>query len=178
MVAPMSKTKTREQLAATAYHEAGHVVVAVWLNIWLRRKAATIIPDSTEGFDGMVWTQWSFRGRPDVEITDRMYVRLERHIVVSLAGEHAQRKYRPSSVRSRHGDSDRQDAVDILSHLVPNMSSNEFTLHYRLLNERAKNLVEAHWPQIIAVANALLERKTLTEQEVREVMFPEVSYGI
>ena len=172
----MGKSQPREQLAATAYHEAGHVAATIWLYIRLRRKAATIVPNHTQRVwlsPGAVWTRWDLKGRPDVEITSRMYVRLEREIVVFLAGEHAQRKCRPSSVRSHHGDSDRRNAIDLLSYLVPKVGSKEFTLHYQLLNARAKNLVDALWPQITAVANALLERKTLTAQEVRAVLFPE-----
>jgi ATP-dependent Zn protease len=161
------RPKTRQPVA---YHEAGHAVTALTLGIRLRRKGATIIPD--EGAYGMVWTQLSFRGRPDEEVTDRMHVRLEREIVVFLAGEHAQREYRSSSVRSYHGDSDRRKAVDLLGYLVPDMSSEEFTLHYKLLSLRAKNMVKAHWPQISAVANALLERKTLTADEITELVYP------
>ena len=166
----MAKRQTRAQLVVTAYHEAGHAVVAFHLDIGIRRKGVTIVPDHDEGNLGCCWTKLGFRGRPDVEITNTMHVLLERRIVVFLAGEHAQRKYRLSSVRSYHADSDRRNAVDLLSYLVPDVTGEEFRLHYKLLSLRAKNMVEVRWPQIVAVANLLVERKTLTPDEVRKVI--------
>jgi hypothetical protein len=40
------------------------------------------------------------------------------------------------------------------------------------LRARAEELVEAHWPEIRSVARALLKQKTMSEDEVRRVMFP------
>ena len=69
------RPKTREPVA---YHEAAHAVIALALD--MRLKGVTIIPDLTQGTDGMVSAEIGFRGRPDLEITDRIYVRLQRRI--------------------------------------------------------------------------------------------------
>ena len=177
MVALMGKSKTREQLAPTAYHEAGHTVAAVFLYIGLKHKGVTIVPNRVRGVLGETHVKKGFRGKPYLVNRAVVWRGLEKQIIISLAGEHAQRKYRPSSVRSHDIADDRREAVKWLSYLALDATgepiSEELRLHYKLLNLRAKNMVATRWPEITAVANALLERKTLTAQEVREVLFPE-----
>jgi hypothetical protein len=102
----------REQLAATAYHEAGHAVIAFFNNV--RFKHATIVPG--EEFWGRVlfanvpkWFQ------PDLKKTARIQFFVQQHIVIDFAGQLAQGKVRGR--RPRWGmDRDNHNAVNMESY--------------------------------------------------------------
>jgi hypothetical protein len=122
----VSKTKrmTEQRLWATAYHEAGHVVAAIAHGKGIRRQGATIIPDLKRGAAGTVYMLKHIPGDPSVagayrgdRQTGRMQLRIEEDVIVSLAGGVAQRKFRPSSVRSYHWRSDREAAIDLLMYI-------------------------------------------------------------
>jgi hypothetical protein len=82
--------KTEQQLWATAYHEAGHVVAAIAYRRGIRRQGATIVP--TKGVAGSVWMLKHIPGDPSVDmLTGRMRLRIEEDVIVSLAGGAAQR---------------------------------------------------------------------------------------
>jgi hypothetical protein len=66
------------------------------------RGGVTIAP--CEDALGSAHLNRGFRGRPDVEKTDRMRIGAEKKVIAIFAGEIAQRKFRRSRVRSWHGD--------------------------------------------------------------------------
>jgi hypothetical protein len=156
-------------LWATAYHEAGHAVVAIHLGIGIGRKGVSIIPDPDANRSGRTHILLGFAGRPDVAITDRMRLCAEKRVVVSFAGQAAQRKFQPRSVRRDHADSDRQGILDLLIRFIPNIP--ELEAYCRWLEIRAENLVNSPmvWLRICAVAEALVEQKYLRPQEVRAI---------
>jgi hypothetical protein len=162
---PRRKLMQRE---ATAYHEAGHAVAAWRLRVRIGRKGVSII--SSEDFFGTVHLRKGFRGDPVVEMTAAMRVGLENQIITTLAGEAAQRKYRPSSVRSHHGSVDRKNVTYLLCSLVG--SDRECRAYYKWLQIRAEQLVENTfcWTAIEAVAKTLMQRNRLSAKEVSEVI--------
>ena len=98
-----------------AYHEAGHAVAAWRLGIALRRAGVTIVPDRAKGNLGSVsHVQFVNRNVPWRD-SDRDRIRAEKLAQLSLAGEIAQRRFSPRSVRRYHGESDRMSAIDLLS---------------------------------------------------------------
>jgi hypothetical protein len=169
------KRKIGQQLWATAYHEAGHVVAALAYRKGIRRQGTTIFPDA-EGALGSVYMLKHIPGDPSVGgsyrgdlLTGRMRLRIEDDVIVSLAGGAAQRKFRPSSVRSYHGQSDNEAANDLLMYIV--RDERELKAYWRLLMVRTENFVRnpMRWMQIEAIAKALMERKTHSPGELRQI---------
>jgi hypothetical protein len=149
-----------------AYHEAGHAVIAWRLHL-LRKKGASILREAEDV--GRVHTHSGRGERPDVSWNDRAHLRVERSVVLSLAGVEAQRKYSPSSVRGHHWASDRDQAIRMLS-CIAEPSGDEFPIYWKLLKIRTKEMVRFHWRQIEAVAARLLISKSLSGDQIREVI--------
>jgi hypothetical protein len=156
------------QRAATAYHEAGHAVVALHLGQKIGRKGAAIVPDA--GFDGCVHIPILLTKTIETEPTDRMRLLAEKHAVMSLSGIEAQRRYRPSSVRNYHASQDYHNAADIIGYFCE--SPEELDAYLRLLHIRAKALIQspAIWGSVERVAAALLERNRLTGADLRSLI--------
>ena len=143
-------------LEATAYHEAGHAVAAVFQAV--RFEYVTIEADPTRGNAGHIAR--SFRKPKTLE---HFYA----DGVMTMAGEAAQRRFRSSSVRRHHSGGDREAAVDLA--LRAGCDGPQAELLVKLWGLKAEALVEMRWPQISQVALALIDRRRLTEAEVREV---------
>src|SRR5260370_21260390 len=109
----VSKSK---QLWATAYHEASHAVAAIHLRVGIGRRGVSIVP--SEGATGGAYLLKAFSGNPELEITDRMRLGAEKQAIILFAGPAAQRRFRPSSVRSYHGQSDRGVANQLMNYFV------------------------------------------------------------
>jgi hypothetical protein len=90
--------------------------------------------------------------------------------VVALAGEAAQRRFSPRTVRRHHGGGDREL---VLAHAL-DWSGSAAQAHalVNLWQIQAEEVVEHRWPAIQRVAAALLERETLTDDEVRRLTMP------
>lgn len=168
----MRRKRTTNQRFATAYHEAGCAAAAHYLGIPLANAGATII--AKDDLDGYVTRLPGFLhglGQPDYEeLTDAKRLIAERYVIFTLAGMEAQRKYRPSSVRHYHSSHDYHHAVDVISYFAPEEA--KLNAYLRLLGVRARNLVTnpQGWQGIEALASALMERKTLSAEEVRCVL--------
>lgn len=161
----MSKRLTRSARLATAYHEAGHAVIA-WKR-GLKVKSATIVPG--DGFDGRV-RHSSALGRINIEFdgSDRARIRVETAIVVSLAGPEAQRRFNPRSWRAYHGETDYALVTDLA--LRANGSPETTQAFVDWLSLVARDVVVLSWPIIEKVAAALIERNTLSAVELEDVM--------
>jgi hypothetical protein len=102
---------TKMQDSVTAYHEAGHAVIAWQYGIYLGR--ATIEPN--EDYQGVVVGNLT-AGIVKLDlgaIPPRVQRRIENYAILSLAGEAAQRRFNPRSVRKHHGHSDRQNVITL-----------------------------------------------------------------
>jgi ATP-dependent Zn protease len=154
-------------VTATAYHEAGHAVACYFIGVKVR--SATIVADKDQGFLGYVRHENMFRGlRPDIELSDRARLQIERRIIMSLAGFSAQRRFNKKSWRSYHGRSDFRFAVDLASHIV--FDGAGMTAFLNWLQYRSDALIKLRWPEVARVARALLESKTMTGAEIVEVI--------
>ena len=167
MAAPKPKT-----LEATAYHEAGHAVAAYHLRVGIGRSGVSILPN--EDWHGFVHVLKGFSGEPDIELTAKMRLGAEKRAIVLFAGEAAQRRFRPTSVRSYHAETDRTHAVDLMSYFVA--SDRELDAYLKWLQIRAEDFVESpvNWKMIEAVAKALMDRKRLTGGEVKGICLEEL----
>jgi len=155
-----------------AYHEAGHAVIAWRLGL-LRKKGASIVPNDYSS--GRVHSR---RGRGEDGHTSnsgQAQLLAERYVMLCMAGIEAQRRHNPRSARSWQFESDRDQAIDWLG-TVCEFSSDQFAAYWKLLQIRTRDMVQLHWKQIEAVAARLLVSKTLTGEQVRQVIHE--SYGL
>jgi ATP-dependent Zn protease len=160
-------SKQTARLAKTAHHEAGHAVAHIKLDVPFRK--VTIEPGedylgqvSAYGF-GKAFQERMATGYPTARDRDR----LEREIICILAGPLAE--YRFARRRGHVGaTSDHRNIVEILFCLC---AQNEMQAFVKWLEVRTENLLHAPgvWPAMKSVAKALLERKTLTQAEVRSI---------
>jgi hypothetical protein len=164
-----AKLKTLESIA---YHEAGHAVAALQLKVGIGRRGVSIVPN--EDWSGFVHTLKGFSGRPDIERTGQMRLGAEKRAIISFAGEAAQRRFRPMSVRRHHAAIDRRHAIDLMNYFVG--STRELEAYLEWLRIRAESFVASpfNWKRIEAVAAALMARKRLTAGEAKEICLEEL----
>jgi hypothetical protein len=159
------KTLRDESLKATAYHEAGHTLVA-WL-LRVKVRSATIVPDREAESDGHIRHEGLLLGKfPEAVESDRQRIRMEKFIMVSLAGPIAQMMYNPRSFRRYHAGFDWPTALNLSMMCTRSSSTSERHLAY--LEARTKDLLEAPGIRELLriLATELLARKTLNRSEI------------
>jgi hypothetical protein len=163
------------QLKSTAYHEAGHAVAAWWLNIGLRRKGVTIVPDRAEGILGSSTSRQTIGRGIEWATSDKNRIRVERRVQMMLAGEVAQRRFAPGSVRHYHAESDRIKAIDALSYFAADQRELEAWL--KLLYIRTENMFANPniWRATEVLATALMQRQTIGGKEAKEIIYEAVN---
>ena len=156
--------------AATAYHEAGHVIAAWCLKIKMRR--ATIVSHGDLG--GLVTIE---RDKPSTLAAigrgDRWHssrLRAERLVMCLQAGEVAHLRYDFNSVSHYHYLLDLENCLQLLTKYAIHNVKPDARPHYDLLYKWTESLIEQHWHLVEAVANALLEHKVLSGAQVRAVI--------
>jgi hypothetical protein len=147
-------------LEATAYHEAGHAVVAWDQHVGLRR--ISIVPD--RGSAGRVHHApiWG-RYNPEWDASPQVRLRGERLIRVSLAGMIAQRRFNPRTVRHYHGAEDHAKAVDMIFRLAA--SDEHADAYMKLLEIETRIIVHQRWELIGAFAAELMIRRLMIGAE-------------
>jgi ATP-dependent Zn protease len=153
---------------STSFHEAGHAMVAIW---FLEEfEIVTIVPnDDYAGCVHRVWTQ------QHTELLEENFEPLQepflmKNIMILLAGEYAQTRFDPSSVSDDQLEGDRMAIHHFLDQLANPMDEELRHAWEHLLRIKTRRLVDGLWPQIEQIAHALEERKTLTHQEVTEIL--------
>ena len=156
-------------IAEVAHHEAGHAVAAFVLHLSIGRKGVTIVP-SDHALGALNIPGTPPRTSRLGAIPHATRGRLESYAIAAYAGYEAQKRFCPSCEFS--GDDDEHNASELLSWVS---SKNEtLSAHLTLARLEARDLVERYWKQIEAVATALLERKTLNREEVRQAFLSTV----
>jgi len=163
------KKATRAE-KSTAYHEAGHAVARYYLFHPIRK--VTICPDKNDDSAGHCEGKGrSYLDGIDVEISPRKQSRMFDNIKILLAGREAQRRFNKRSKRSVlncQAHSDWRKAVDLAIRLTTSTRGTELLLEW--LRHETESFVQLRWSDIEAVAAELLDRKTLTGEEVREII--------
>jgi hypothetical protein len=149
-----------------AIHEAGHAVAAVCHNIGF--KYVTLIPGGVPG--------------DTLENPSHGHIKLkpmprsaglglwERRLIVCLAGPAAHHKLHPYAHWLGYAAGDIGTASDIIKNIYF-QHGKVAEAHYEYAKARATALIENNWQQVEAVAAALIERDTLTSDDVRRAMF-------
>jgi ATP-dependent Zn protease len=163
------KRKITRELRAIAHHEAGHAVVAWRLGLKFRRVTIKSEGDSLGHVLNVRGPKWL----NDVGIISSVRLRLhaERYIVYGMAGQIAEEKFRGRRPKPwAHADDDRSAIVLAMRAIPGSQRTVNAFLHYCF--ESARDIVDSQWPQVTAVAAALLAQDTLTYEETLEVITP------
>lgn len=161
------KTFTRRRREATAYHEAGHAVAA--LHEDRPFKYVTIKP--SEDSIGHVHYEASVV-RTSARMADRNFMDYGR-LLVSLAGCKAERR---RMGRHNHAGAyeDYRRAVEVVcltGETGGMMEDRPFVRSVvRAAMQEAEDLVNMWWPEVDAVAKALVARETLSRSDVLDVI--------
>lgn len=158
----------KKRWAAIAYHEAGHAIVAHFVEIGLHKnKAVSILADPKS----LGRTRKSGAGlvhRTEWDGSDRKRLLAERHAMACLAGVEAQRHNDPRSIRSGDGSSDWSAACELLEPFVE--SPEELRAWMKLLLVRTRQIVTDRWRYIEALAKELLICREMTREDVFKVI--------
>lgn len=150
-----------------AYHEAGHAVAA--LKIKGLRALERISIDEVEKEEsnaGGFYSKSLLRDADPRSRNHRNRIRVEKEIMVAMAGGLAQERKLGSTRVRDHSRSDMEYAVELA--LYSNDDKPEAMAFLESLSIRAESLVESSWPMIEALAAELLKRRRMTGKELRE----------
>jgi ATP-dependent Zn protease len=150
-----------------AIHEAGHAVAFVHFE--LDFNYATIIPgDFYQDEDGD-FVALDPLGEVNVTPGEFTSVRdWENNLIITLAGPAAQTKQYGKSWKHYAPFGEYRKVENIIK--LSGTKSHDCQAYFNYLAARADDFVEKFWDEIEAVAVALIERHTLTEDEVHDVI--------
>lgn len=152
---------------ATAYHEAGHTVIA-W-RLGAGPRVATIIPRGDVQGEMMQEASLVDAAR-EFDGSDHARNRVERAIMICLAGPIAQRRLAPRSWRRWHGANDYVTAFELALRI--NGSRRAAKAHLQWLEIRTQDLLETLWDDVERIAGDLLIRGSLSPDEIRSALLP------
>jgi hypothetical protein len=172
---PKRPPSRKDNLAKTAYHEAGHAVLQLALGIGC--EGITIVPNHAEGAAGAATHggEWGKPAQgPDDQDDDVSNLRtfaeeafLLRHAIANYAGAEAVRRWKPRRKTWRNGATDDyRRAVDRINQITSDTAS--IDLLFKYAQRRCRILVAHYWPEISAVASLALKRKSITGEQARE----------
>ena len=147
---------------STACHEAGHAV-ATW-SLGLKIRKATIVPadDHLE----LVVHDSPLRGMSSSMGASTGAERKANNAVMTyLAGPAAQRKFRPRSRRSQHGQAD-YDCATVLALWLNDGDAEMATAYLEWMRLRAERIITNDWRFVVAVADKLLRENVLDRSAI------------
>lgn len=183
LLSPRQRTKLMcERRREVAFHEAGHVVAAVRLEIPLKERAAELFDKTQSGLTHVMSDTVDFDGSREARC------RIEDAIVFLLAGWAAikflKQDYESGMGRSR---SDCERAKNLIETISPTSDFpwhaygwashhavgyvTEYEAYLRTLEYRSEHLVAAkeNWGLVVRIASVLLSREYITRTEVLDL---------
>ena len=155
------RRQSASQREATAFHEAGHAVVA-WLR-GARVRAISVIRTKAE--DGFV----AYRPVLSKSVIQnpglpKNRLKAERCVDILLAGSIAQRHFSPRSIRFQHGRQDFISATEVALMVAGSDESASAFLAWRSI--ATTEAVVQHWELIERVAHRLLATGTMSGEDL------------
>ncbi|MDE2283365.1 MAG: hypothetical protein KGK33_01970 [Hyphomicrobiales bacterium] len=161
------KRLSKSQIEATAYHEAGHAVIAYALGY--RPQSVTIVP--TRDAAGHIVQDNPLHGfQNDIDGSDEVRLRVENFITVCFAGPITQKLHNPRSWRRAHGQWDYDKIAELGSRVCRSDEQADAFIRWREVV--ARDMVKAHWVRIQLVAGKLLERQRLNQADLEAIVGP------
>ncbi len=156
-----------KELQSTAYHEAGHAVISWALEYEVYK--ITIVPSGDKA--GLVIHQNPLFGVPlDRDNSPNAVAQAKKGMMISLAGPIAQRKFSPESWQDHHGAVDLESVADYALRLSG--SEEDANVFLESFDLEIKGMVDRYWLEIQNLASALLEKRTMTAEEVLDSLGP------
>jgi hypothetical protein len=158
------KPKTTE-IQRTAYHEAGHAVMSVYLRRSFR--LVSVIPDKDDESIGRVlYHKLSNINYEDID--DKAERQIQRLIMCAMAGPAAENIFSGRNSNIAFGD---MEHIKILVTILIS-DQEELSLYTRWLWVKTRNIMLMPINQVStkALAEALLERKSLSSKAARKIM--------
>jgi ATP-dependent Zn protease len=152
---------------ATAYHEAGHTVMAYIVRRAFRRVS---IVEEEDRLGHVLYAKWRADFDPDAVDEDRARRGLEKAIMTAQAGEVAEHIFtKRHNWQGARGDL--QLETDLASYLISDMED-ELPASLKWLRIRTRNqlLVPFYWRAVEDLAAALLEKKEMSSREARLII--------
>ena len=151
----------KRDLTPTAFHEAGHAVMAMVLRKpW---RTVSIEPDE-DAYGRTYMAKLGERFRPDVEVNTRTRTTIEREVMTLLAGPEAERikTGRRNNVGARH---DHQSAGLVLGYAASDQD--ELAAYLEWLRCRTVNHLRQpmFWARVELLAQRLLDQRRMTRHE-------------
>jgi hypothetical protein len=160
-------TKRLSRRERTAYHETGHTIASLFLELPLRSTSIVAKEDYLGVTICRRLTKQLVQAAEIRDLTPAQRDRSEREVVVSLAGVIAEKmacgRWKTSGARE-----DVRSADDFLGALSG--SDDERTAYFTLLAIRTRDLLRRRWPYVEAVSKALLSKNTLAINEIWRVV--------
>jgi hypothetical protein len=166
------KHHRRPPVKLTAYHEAGHAVIAYIL----RKRFASISIIPNEDSEGRVSIGKAKHIEPDWDTSRRCVTELEKHAMVLCGGVVAERLL-TGHKHWRGSENDITKASEYLAFLCGN--DEETSAYLELIWIRTRNLlkVPGHWAAVQAVADELFKHSYLGQKRVRGIIFDAMHKG-
>jgi hypothetical protein len=168
MAARTKAERQRRRLEATAYHEAGHAVMA--LELRRRFKHVTVVPkDDSLGHvlktDAPDWFRPDCPGFGDELKTERW---IERELLIGPAGVAAEGRFLGRR-NQRGASSDYRTAINLGSYIYCDPTLLGKYLEFMIERVRVLVAQPANWIRIEALARELIEWGHLSYRQAREV---------
>lgn len=146
-----------------AYHEAGHAVLARHFGLSVKMVSIAM----TDDWSGVTrYAPGMSAERIQDDDTEAARLHKEHLVCVALAGYMAGKRASPDA-SDDDGSPDRDKAIDLLFVLARPGHIPDYEKHLR---NRTDCLLDSLWHRVKAVAQALLERETLSKKELLEVI--------
>jgi hypothetical protein len=154
----------RRSLERTAYHEAGHAVASFALNRAVRRLS--VVPGDNS--EGRVLNHELRNFHPDYERDARTLAKVQREIMILLAGGIAQAKFQGHR-RGLGTDQDFRCAYLLAEHMCDSDEESEALVAW--LHERTRLLLNRpwHWRAVQDIARELLGHRELSGRAARRI---------
>jgi len=146
-----------------AFHEAGHVVMAYFLGIRLKKVSLVHNKD----YVGIVIHEKVVRGlAPELEMSLRNFSRMENLARIALAGDIAQKIHAPRS--SDGAELDRKTVADIALRLNGSPEAADAWIEW--LKFSVKDMLTLRWPFVEAVARELARENVLNGEQIEAIL--------